>query len=173
MALNEKTISFLFDVMNHFDNQFSKITDNCFNEVNRALNEILIKDIENKSAYILPYGVYLAKNNYQLVEPMEFFVVLPSDRESVTKIEETQKKKLLKNKKRQTIRDIYQSIAMATTYDENGNTNNLTAYDTAKKIMTQLQKYLNVDDKVYYKRNVVFLKLHIDNWTFFLYNKKE
>lgn len=162
MAFNKQTIELLFDITKQFDNQFSSLADSCFNEVKRALTEIVENYIENKSAYVVPYGVYYAKNNYQLVEPMEFFVVLPSDRESVEKIEQVQIKKFQKNKKRRTIKDIYESLAVNTVYDDNGNTNNLTAFDAAKTIMNQFQKYLNEEDKVYNKRNVVFLKLHID-----------
>ena len=163
MAINKKNLDFLFDITKQFDNQFAELADNCFNEVKRALEEIVENYIENKSAYVVPYGVYAAKDNYQLVEPMEFFVVLPSDMESVLKLEEVQKKKFQKNGKRRTVKDIYESLTTNTVYDEYGNTHNLTAFDAAKTIMLQLQKYLNPEDKVYYKRNVVFMKLHIDD----------
>lgn len=162
MALNKKTIDFLFNVIDHFDNQFLELSNNCFNEVHRALKEIIETNVQNKLAYVVPYGVYRAKDNYQLVEPMEFFVVLPSDEESVKKVENVQKRQMQKQR-RQTVKDIYQSITLTGgTKDEFGNVVNLTAFDTAKTIMSQLQKYLNLEDKVYYKRNVVFLKLHID-----------
>lgn len=161
MSLSKKTVDFLLDVNEHFSSQFDELAQNCQNEVERALNEIIQTHIQNKLAYVVPYGVYTLKTNYQLVEPMEFFVVLPSNKESVTKIEDIQKKQMQKTK-RQSVKDIYQSIALSNKTDENGNTINLTAFDTAKTIMSQLQKYLNLEDKVYYKRNVVFLKLHID-----------
>lgn len=161
MALNKNTLDFLFDVNTHFSKQFDEVAQNCQNEVERALNEILFEHIQNKMAYVVPYGVYALKTNYQLVEPMEFFVVLPSDRETVTKVEEVQKKQFQK-KKRQSIKDIYQSITLSNTKDDKGNIINLTAFDTAKTIVSQLQKYLNLEDKAFYKRNVVFLKLHID-----------
>ena len=150
--------------MKYFDEQFGELADNCFGEINRVLNEIVTYYVPNKSTKVVPYGSYAIKSNYQLVEPMEFFVVLPSDKEKVVEIEAQQKRAMnSQKKKKNSIKSIYQSLTSASSMENYSQ--NQTAFDVAKIITTQLQKYLNSDDRAFFKNNVVFIKLHIDEKT--------
>lgn len=157
MALNKDNIDFLFDVMKFYDEQYNKITDNCFNEINRALNEIVNDYLKAQNVKILPFGSFAIKNNYQAIEPMEFYCIVKADRSILDK-EKLQKERIKRSKKR--IKDIYADILGQSNSSTN---NNLTAIDVAGIIMRELQKYIDATDKSYFKNNVVFIKFHIDD----------
>ena len=112
--ISDKSINYLLDTLKFYSKQYDKIADTCFNDVNMALNEI-------KNAYlpaetqILPYGSYRTKSNYQIVEPMEFYVVLHGDKDKILAREHEQmqeNKNLLKRKKTRdsSIKSIYLNI---------------------------------------------------------------
>ena len=155
--INQENIDFLFDVMKFYDEQCTKIADNCFEEINRALNEIANNYLQEQNVSIIPYGCFALKNNYQFLEPMEFYVVMPAstqilERERQQKIEQTKKKK-------ESVKNIYANII--------GDSKNksMTAIDVAGIIMRELQNYLDESDKIYYKNNVVFVKFDLDEET--------
>lgn len=152
MAINKDYIDFLFDIMRHYDNEYDVIADNCFSDINRALNEIAQDKFENQNATIVPLGSYAIKNNYQLLEPMEFLCVLKSDREILNK--EKLQVQAQNKKKKKSIKQIYESIL-------NNNNEEKTSFDCAQVICEELKKYIGEEDKVYYKNNVVFLKFNM------------
>ena len=152
MAINKENIDFLFDIMKFYDNEYNKITDNCFNEINRALNEIAEDYLKQQNVRVLPVGAYAIKNNYQMLEPMEFYCIMSADRSILDK-EKMQKQVSKKTKK--TIKDIYANITGSAS-------SQLTSIDVAGIIMREMQKYIDSTDKLYYKNNVVFIKFHID-----------
>ena len=152
MAISKEIVDFLFDIMKHYDDQYDKIADACFSDTKRAWNEIVDDYLKSQDAVIIPFGSYAIKNNYQLVEPMEFYCVLKSEREILEK-ERIQKQQEKKNKKK-SIKQIYNSILSSDLSQK-------TAIDAAKIISQELQKYIGEDDKVYFKNNVVFLKFHM------------
>lgn len=157
--IKSKTMDFLFDTLKFFDDQYSEITDTCFEDVNRALIEIK-DDFLPKNTKIMPYGSYYIKTNYQIIEPMEFYVVLNGEKDAVLSKEYEQKQQSLKkNKQKQkdsSIKFIYQNILSGSS----SKNDIVTSFDAAKIIMEQMQKYLGEDDVVYYKNNVVFVKFH-------------
>lgn len=154
MAINKDYVDFLFDIMKHYDNQYDNVADNCFADVNRALNEIVEDKFANQNAIVVPIGSYAIKNNYQVLEPMEFLCVLKSDREILNKEKIQAKTQNNKKKKSKTLKQIYESIL-------NNNTEEKTSFDCAQTICTELKKYIGEEDSVYYKNNVVFLKFNL------------
>lgn len=152
MALNKDYIDFLFDIMNHYDKEYDGVADNCFSDVNRALNEIAQDKFANQQAAIVPLGSYAIKNNYQVLEPMEFLCVLKSDREILNK-EKIQSQEQKKKKKSKSLKQLYESIL--------NNNSDRTAFDCAQTICEELKNYIGQEDKVYYKNNVVFLKFNM------------
>ena len=154
MAIKKENIDFLFDTMKYYDNQYDKITENCFSEIYRALTEICEDCFSSNDITVLPVGSYAVRSNYQVVEPIEFYCILPANREILQK--EYQQKKPQKTKKNKTIKEIYAGIWGK---DEK----NPSALDVAKKIMNEMQKYLAEGDKVYFKNNVVFLKIYMQD----------
>ncbi len=152
--INQENIDFLFDVMKFYDEQCTKIADNCFEEINRALNEIASNYLKQQNVKVLPFGAFALKNNYQFLEPMEFYVVIPASNEILEK-ERQQKLQALK-KKRKSAKDIYSNIVADSASKQ------MTAIDVASVIMRELQKYLDESDKVYYKNNVVFVKFNLN-----------
>lgn len=153
MALNKDNVDFLFDVMKFYDKQYNKITDNCFNEINRALNEISRDYLKSQNIKVLPFGAFAIKNNYQALEPMEFYCVMQTDRSILDK-EKLQIERAKKSKKK--IKDIYADIT-------GQSSSNLTAIDVAGTIMREMQKYIDATDKLYFKKNVVFIKFHLED----------
>ena len=151
MALNNQNIDFLFDTIRFYDQQYNKIADSCYSDVNRALNEIC-KNYLTGQVTVLPVGAYAIKNNYQVCEPLEFFCVLKADRAVVEK--ERQQK--MPKRKKNAIKDIYNNILA------NGN-QQLTALDVSQIITREFKKYLSDTDKVYCKNNVVFVKFLLND----------
>ena len=154
MAISNENLELLFDVMSFYDKEYNEIADNCFEELNRALNEIC-SNIENQIIKVVPFCSYAIKTNYQVFEPMEFFCVLKSDRRVLQK-ENIQKLQQNKPKKR-TIKTIYNEILQQSNQDEQ------TSIDIAKIIAEQLERYINEDDKVAQKNNVIYTKLKISD----------
>ena len=152
MAISRENIDFLFDIMNYYDNEYDKVTDNCFDEVFRALSEIC-SNIQVQNISVMPFGCYSIKNNYQSFEPMEFYCVLKSNRDILQK-ENLQKEAQIKNKKKKTIKKIYQEI-LSTSKPEDQ-----TSIDMAKLISQKFQLYVDVEDKVLQKNNVIFVKFN-------------
>lgn len=151
MAINKEYVDFLFDIMKHYDNEYNGIADNCFKDVNRALNEIAKDNFSEQDAVIVSLGSYAIKNNYQVLEPMEFLCVLKSNRDILNK-EKLQIKAKKQKKKSKSLKQIYQSIF---------NSKDKTAFDCAQTICQQLKSYIGEEDSVYYKNNVVFLKFNM------------
>ena len=152
MAINKDYIDFLFDIMKHYDKEYDSVADNCFSEVNRALNEIAQDKFAEQKAIIVPLGSYKLKNNYQVLEPMEFLCVLKSNRDILNK-EKMQIQAQNKKKKTRSLKQIYQTIF--------NNNEEKTAFDCAQSLSQELKKYIGEEDKVYYKNNVVFLKFNM------------
>ena len=161
--ISNKSMNFLFETLNFYDEQYGNIAESCYEDVLRALTEInecyLPADTE-----VLPYGCYHLQSNYQLLEPMEFYVVLHGDKESLLARENEQKQEFLKSKKKKSdssIKNIYKNILSGSSTLEQI----LTSFDVANIIMTQMQKYLSQEDIIYYKNNVVFVKFHTKDQT--------
>ena len=158
MAISRDNIDFLFDIMNFYDNQYDKITDNCFDEVLRALNEIC-SNIHEQNVSVMPFGCYAIKNNYQAFEPMEFYCVLKSSRNILQK-ENLQKEAQKKGKKKKkSVKKIYQEI-LSTVKPEDQ-----TSIDMAKLIAQKFQLYVDAEDKVMQKNNVIFVKFNYNDDT--------
>ena len=153
MAINKDNIDFLFNVMKFYDEQYNQVADNCFHEINRALNEIAEDYLKPQNVRVLPVGVYAIKNNYQMLEPMEFYCIMSADRSILDK-EKLQKE--ISKKRKKSVKDIYENITSVSNA-------RLTAIDVAGVIMREMQKYIESTDKLYYKNNVIFIKFHIDD----------
>lgn len=156
--ISKKSIEYLLNTLQYFGEQFDDIADTCFEDVKNALLEIK-DDCLPQNTLIVPFGSYLTKSNYQIVEPMEFYVVLKGDREVVLAKEYKQKQESLKFKKQKksnesSVKSIYQNILGGSSKQEEI----YTCFDVAKIIMDKMQKYLGEDDIVYFKNNVVFVK---------------
>ncbi len=154
MAISKENINFLFDIMKFYDEQYNKIADNCFNEVSRALNEICETYLYKQDVSVLPFGVYAIKNNYQVLEPMEFYCVLKQDREILEK-ERVQKLNLRRKKNK--LKSIYTDITSESKEYA------MTAIDVAKNITKEMERYVGEEDKIYFKNNVIFIKFHIED----------
>ena len=159
MAINTDVMNFLFDVMRFYDKEYNKIADNCFDEVNRALNEIAENNLKAQNVTILPFGTFAIKNNYQVLEPMEFYCILPADRSILDKENQQKSAYKRKNKSSSSIKDIYANVF------NQSKSSQLTAIDVAEIIMKNMQKYVDETDKVYFKNNVVFIKFKLDEET--------
>lgn len=158
--ISNKSMDYLFDTLNFYGKQFDAIADSCFNDVKRALMEIAQEHLP-ADAYVLPYGSYNIKSNYQVVEPMEFYVVLHGDKDKVLSREYEQKQASLKFKKRKkqkgdSVKDIYQNILGGSSNEQHV----VTSFDAAKTIMEQMKKYLGENDVAYYKNNTVFVRFN-------------
>lgn len=153
MPINNENIDFLLETLDFYDKQYNEIADNCYNDVKRALTEIANQYLSHHNVKIVPFGSYALKSNYQILEPMEFLVVLPADRHSIA-VKELEVKNLEKRnkRKRQSIKGIYNSIVGATQSDS------VFANDIASIIMREMQKYLAGNDVVYFRKNTVFIK---------------
>ena len=154
MAISKENVDFLFNIMKHYDDEYNPIVDNCFDEVNRALNEICSSFQESIS--VVPFGCYAIKSNYQAFEPMEFYCVLKADRQVLQK--EIAQKQEAKKRKRRTIKSIYNDIISANSKSE-------TSLDYAKQLASKFQQYVGEEDKVLFRNNVVFVKFNPDENT--------
>ena len=77
MPINKENMDFLFDTLSYYANEYNDVADSCFNDVTKALNEICKQYLVKQNVSVLPYGSYAIKSNYQVLEPMEFYLVLP------------------------------------------------------------------------------------------------
>lgn len=150
MPISKENINMLFDVMKFYDEQCNQIADNCYDDITRALKEICQNELKSANLQVFPFGSYKLKSNYQLVEPMEFYCIMPAQRDVVLTRESQQKKA---NKKKSTIKSIYQNVLQ--------NDSTQTAFDVANKICDSLKNYVDKNDSVYCKNNVIYLKFNI------------
>lgn len=158
--ISKDSMDYLFDTLKFYGEQYDKIADHCYEDVLNALNEIA-RDFLPAKTEVMPYGSYHIKSNYQLVEPMEFYVVLHGDKEKILSREAQQRQENLNYKKHKknsssSIKNVYQNILSGSSNQEQV----VTSFDVAKTIMNQMQKYLGEDDVVYFKNNVVFVRFH-------------
>lgn len=156
--INNESIELLFKTMEFYDDQYGKIADMCFADVEQALTEIVQAYLPVETE-VLPYGSYRIKSNYQVCEPMEFYVVLHGDKDQIEKAEAQQKMQEKKQGKRghnYTIKNVYQNILSGSSNLKQV----VTAFDAAKTIMEKMQQYISAEDLVYFKNNVVFVKFH-------------
>lgn len=155
MPINKDNMDFLFDTLSYYSNEYNDVADSCFNDVTKALNEICKQYLVKQNVSVLPYGSYAIKSNYQVLEPMEFYLVLPADKNAVLAKEYQQQQELRKHKKKhRSIKSIYHNILA-----DSGNQEQVsTAGEVASIVMQELQKYLTPSDSVYFKNNVVFIK---------------
>lgn len=163
MAIGKDYINFLFDTMKYYDSQYNETADSCYAEIGRALNEICSQYLNVQNVKVLPYGSYTLKSNYQVVEPMEYYLILPADKQLALQKEEAQtslqrKKKSIR--KKNSIKNVYKEIMDSTPTNTCGVKGDYNAFDVAGIVMREMQKYLGQEDKIYYKNNVVFIKLH-------------
>ena len=155
MPINKENMDFLFDTLSYYANEYNDVADSCFNDVTKALNEICKQYLVKQNVSVLPYGSYAIKSNYQVLEPMEFYLVLPADKNAVLAKEYQQQQELKKRKKKhRSIKSIYHNILA----DSGNRTQISTASEVASIVMQELQKYLTQSDSVYFKNNVVFIK---------------
>ena len=161
--ISKESMQFLFKTLDFYENQYDKISSTCFDDVYNVLCEIS-KDFLPKSTEVLQFGSYRTKSNYQLIEPMELYVVLHANREQVRQKEyqQIQASKLKKKKKKSfSVKEIYQDILSGSSTQKESEI--YTAFDVAKIIMEQMQKYLSDNDKVFYKDNIVFVKFYYND----------
>ena len=153
MAINQENINFLFDIIKFYDEQYNKIADNCYEEVYRELSEICSSRLGKQDIDVLPYGVYALKNNYQVLEPMEFYCILPQSRDI---LEKEREQKLNFRKRKNNTKSIYAEITGGS------RENAMTSIDVAKIIMQEMERYVGQEDKIYFKNNVIFIKFHVE-----------
>jgi hypothetical protein len=150
MAISTDSMDFLFDTLNFYEEQYSEIAKSCYDDVYKALNEIVERNF-SQTATILRYGSYYLGSNYQVFEPMEFIVALKANKSEVlAKENELAKVKKKKKSNLNAIKEIYSN----TISDDK----TLTASQVASKIMAEMQQYLGEKDVVYFKDNVVFVR---------------
>lgn len=159
MAINSKSMDILFNSLNFYDNQYQNISQTCFDEFNKALNQIVEENFTGK-AKVLPYGSYSLKTNYQLLEPMEFYVIITNCDKNYSQKKEAQEVQLAKQQKNRiaSLKNIYNNILKSPNEDEY-----LSATETAKVICQKMKSYLSETDSVYCKNNMVFVKFKFDD----------